>query len=229
MAIKMWDLAGAEEDRRFSPYCWRIKMALAHKSLPFETVPWRFAEKDAIAFSGQGLVPVIVDGDKVVHDSWTIAAYLDEAYPDRPMLFGSEEARTLSFFFKHWVERTIHPLVLKVVILDIYERLREADKPYFRSSREKRFGRTLEEFAADRPATVATLRTALEPARPVLHEQPFLAGRSPGFADYMLFGAFQFARSVSPVKLIEADDPLYAWRERLFDLHGGLARSAVGY
>lgn len=229
MAIKMWDLAGAEDERRFSPYCWRIKMALAHKGLPVETVPWRFSEKDAIAFSGQGLVPVIVDGDRVLYDSWTIAAYLDEAYPDRPMLFGSEEARTLAFFFKQWVERTIHPLLLRLVVLDIYERLHEADRPYFRASREKRFGRTLEEFAADQPATLAALRSALEPARPVLREQPFLSGRSPGFADYMLFGAFQWARAISPLQLIEPDDPLCAWRERLLDMHGGLARSAVGY
>ena len=56
MAIKLYDLAGAETDRRFSPYCWRARMALAHKGLEVETIPWRFTEKDAIAFSGQGRV-----------------------------------------------------------------------------------------------------------------------------------------------------------------------------
>src|SRR6266446_7829836 len=60
MAIKLYDLAGAETDRRFSPYCWRARMALAHKGLEVETIPWRFAEKDAIAFSGQGRVPVLI-------------------------------------------------------------------------------------------------------------------------------------------------------------------------
>ena len=40
MAIKLYDLAGAEDDRRFSPYCWRTKMALKHKGLEFETAPW---------------------------------------------------------------------------------------------------------------------------------------------------------------------------------------------
>ena len=62
MAIKLYDLAGAEPDRRFSPYCWRTRMALAHKGLEVETIPWRFTEKDAIAFSGQGRVPVLIDG-----------------------------------------------------------------------------------------------------------------------------------------------------------------------
>jgi glutathione S-transferase len=58
----MWDLAGADPAVRFSPYCWRVRMALAHKGLSAETIPWRFTEKNLIAFSGQGLVPVIRDG-----------------------------------------------------------------------------------------------------------------------------------------------------------------------
>ena len=37
MAITLYDLAGADEHRRFSPYCWRTKMALAHKGLAFTT------------------------------------------------------------------------------------------------------------------------------------------------------------------------------------------------
>ena len=31
--IRLWDLVGAEDDRAFSPYCWRTKLALAHKGL----------------------------------------------------------------------------------------------------------------------------------------------------------------------------------------------------
>jgi len=52
MTIKLYDLAAAEDDRRFSPYCWRIRMALAHKGLAVKTIAWRFTERDAIAFSG---------------------------------------------------------------------------------------------------------------------------------------------------------------------------------
>ena len=69
MAIKLYDLAGAEADRRFSPYCWRTKMALAHKGLDFETIPWHFTDKSAIAFSGSERVPVIVDDETSVADS----------------------------------------------------------------------------------------------------------------------------------------------------------------
>src|SRR6516162_311869 len=86
MTITMYDLAGAEVDRRFSPFCWRSRMALAHKGLAVETVPWRFIEKDKLPQPNAGRVPVIVDGGRVVDDSTAIADYLEERYPDRQSL-----------------------------------------------------------------------------------------------------------------------------------------------
>ena len=84
MTIVMHDLAGADPALRFSPYCWRTRMALAHKGLAVETIPWRFTEKEALAFSGQGRVPVIRDGDRVVSDSWAIAEYLEDTIRTAP-------------------------------------------------------------------------------------------------------------------------------------------------
>ncbi len=229
MTIKLYDLAAAEDDRRFSPYCWRTKMALKHKGLDFETVPWRFTEKDAIAFSGQGLVPVLVDGGTTVHDSWRIALYLDEAYPQRPALFEGNQSRALSGFVAQWAFRVLHPSIFRVVILDLFARIHEKDKPYFRESREKRFGMTLEAFGSDQKKRIADMRGALDPLRPVLVENRFLSGPGPGYADYIVFGAFQWARVMSPVRLLEPDDPVYAWRERMLDLWGGYAREAKGF
>src|SRR6201988_732112 len=102
MGITLYDLAGAEEDRRFSPYCWRIKMALKHKGLDFETTPGRFTEKDALAPYKSATVPVLVDGDRGLGESWDIAVYLEEAYPSRPALFEGEASKVLSFFFSQW-------------------------------------------------------------------------------------------------------------------------------
>lgn len=204
-------------------------MALKHKGLEFETVPWRFTEKAAIAFSGQGLVPVLVDGGRTVHDSWNIALYLEEAYPQRPGLFEGAQSRALTEFFQQWVIRAIHGATLKVIVLDLFARLHEKDKAYFRESREKRFGMTLEQYAGDPKAALAAFRGALEPVRPVLVQHPFVSGKGPGYADYLLFGPFQWARAMSPTRLLEPDDPVFAWRERMLDLWGGYARQAKGY
>lgn len=229
MTIRHWELAGAEDDRLFSPNCWRVRMALAQKGLQTETVPWRFTEKDAISFSGQGLVPVIRDGDREVHDSWAIAVYLDEAYPDRSMLFDSAQARSLALFFKHWCERNVHGAMFRVIVTGLFASLHAKDKAYFRETREKRFGKTLEELGTESHAALPALRAAFDPVRPLLVAQHFVSGAKPGFADYLLFGPFQWARVVSPVRLLEPDDPMYAWRERMLDLFDGMPRQARGY
>ena len=204
-------------------------MALKHKGLPFETIPWRFAEKDVIAFTGSKTVPVIVDGKRAVYDSWEIALYLDEAYPSRPGLLESAESRSLSHFFSHWTVRALHAPLFRAIVLDIWRHVHDKDKAYFRESREKRLGAPLEQVAAEQKKSLADFRGALEPVRPVLVEGKFIAGKGPGFADYILFGPFQWARCVSPLRLLEPDDPVYAWRERMLDLWDGYARQAKGF
>jgi glutathione S-transferase len=229
MAIKLYDLAGAELDRRFSPYCWRTKMALAHKGLDFETTPWHFTDKAAIAFSGSDRVPVIVDGDTTVADSWNIATYLEDTYRERPSLFGGIHARAAARFINNWADSILHPALFRLLVLDILHHLHLDDRTYFRESREKRFGLTLEAVAADTAGNLATLRSALEPLRAMLAAQPFIGGDTPLYGDYIVFGSLQWARSVGRTRLLETSDPVEVWRGKLLDAFGGLARHAHGY
>ena len=89
---------------------------------------------------------------------------------------------------------------------------------------------TQEKFCANREDKVIEFRnTVLAPLRLVLKSQPFLGGGEPNYADYAVFGTLQWARAISPFKVLEADDPVANWREQMLALHGGLARKAVGY
>jgi len=228
MTLRLYDLAGADPSRRFSPYCWRIRMALAHKELPVETIPWHFTEKDAIAASGQSRVPVLVDGERWISDSWTIANYLEDTYPDRPSLFGGEAGRGLSFFYSN-VADTLVGSIFPLIVLDIYDHIDEKDRGYFRASREERVGTTLEQLVMDRDTRVAAVRQNFAALRMTLKAQPFLGGERPLYADYAIFGPFQWARCISAFALLAADDPIRSWRERMLNLFGGLARSSPGY
>lgn len=229
MAIKLYDLAGADLQQRFSPYCWRVRLALAHKELEVETIPWRFQEKEAIAFSGQGKVPVIVDKETPVSDSWEIAEYLERTYPDRPSLFGCPQGRSQARFIKFWDEKVLTPPLLPLIILDVYNCLHEEDKAYFRQTREKAIGATFEEFSENREEKLPQFRQTLAPLRETVKVQPFLGGDRANFADYIIFGRFQFARCASPFQLLESDDPIYAWRDKMLSLYDGLAGNAPGY
>jgi glutathione S-transferase len=224
----MYDLAGTDPAHRFSPYCWRIRMACAHKGLAVETVPWRFREKAQLPQPNTGTVPVLVDGDRVVSDSWKIACYLDQRYPDR-LLFDSDAARGEALLIKYWTERTLHPFVTRMIVSDLWRSLHPNDQAYFRESREKRLGRTLEEATVDRERTRVRFRESLDPLRAMLADQPFICGRSPAYADYIVFGLFMWARGASRFEPLEDDDPVHAWRQRLLDMYDGLAAKAAPY
>lgn len=221
--IRLYDLAGAHDDCRFSPNCWPVRMALLHKGLPFEAAAWRFTEKDVIAFSGQGLVPVLVDGKHTIFDKWTIAEYLEDAYPDRASLFGGAGGRALAHFVTNWTGFVVAGGAIRLILTDIFNILHEKDKEYFRRSREQRFGMTLEEVTRDRDTRVEEFRRSLQPLRASLARSPYLSGASPAWADYVAFGPFQWARSVSRFPLLTPEDPVFAWRSRMIGLFDSAA------
>ena len=65
--------------------------------------------------------------------------------------------------------------------------------------------------------------------RLTLKSQAFLGGAAPNYADYIMFGGFQWARAISPFQLLKSGDPVHGWRERLLDAFGGMARNSAGY
>jgi glutathione S-transferase len=229
MTLKLYELVGTDENRPFSPFVWRTRMALAHKGLSAQSIPWCFTEKEAIAPHKSDKVPVLLDGDKPVVDSWVIANHLEDTYPDRPSLFGGEGGRAMARMLNWWGDVTVVGGMFPLIVADIPGHLKPVDAAYFRKSREARFGKPLEEVTANRDKAVEGFRKSLDPLRLTLRTQPFLGGAAPNYADYIVFGPFQWARVVSPFRLLEASDPVYAWRERLLDAFDGMARKSPGY
>lgn len=220
----MYDLAGADPDLRFSPPCWATKMSMKHKGLEFETIPWRFTDKDVIAFSGQGRVPVLIDGEREVHDSWQIALYLDETYPENPLM-KSDTLRTSARFTKAWVDNAVQPAIFPLILFDIYNCIHEKDKDYFRETREKRVGMPLDQVCSDKEKQFEILAQALKPLEETVSENKFLGGEAPSYADYVVFGRLQWARVVisQPFNPTANDGPIADWFARLLELYDGFA------
>ncbi|MEO3474205.1 glutathione S-transferase family protein [Roseomonas sp. CAU 1739] len=224
MAIKLYELCGTEAERVFSPFCWRSRMALALKGLEFESVPWRFTETDRLAFAQHDKVPVLVDGDRAVTESWDIAQYLDAAYAQTvPLLRGNPAPYV---FVAAWNDTVLQAGMVRLIVSDIPPLLDAKDRAYFFESREKRFGTTLAEVTADREARLPAFRASLQPLRHALRGRDFLGGDAPDYADCIVFGSFMWARSVSALPMLAGDDALHGWRERMLDLAGGVARRA---
>ena len=228
MAIVFYDLTG-QDGRNFSPFCWRTRMALAHKGLDYEHRGVAFTAIKNVGGPDYRTVPIIEDDGQLVGDSNAIAEHLEAQYPDRPSLFGGAAGRGLCNFVHGWTNSVVHAGVAPLVLMDIYAHVRTEDKDYIRASREKIFGRPLEEIQAGREDRVEAFRAVLTPLRLTVRRQAFLGGETPNYADYIVFGAFQWARTISDFRILAEDDPVFAWFLRVGELFDGLGRKAPGY
>ncbi len=226
--ITLYELAGRDPALRFSPYCWRVRMALAHKGLEAATIAWRFHEKARLPGApGNMRVPILVDGTKVVPDSEAIAFYLEDCYSNGPSLFGGAGGEAHARFILAWADVILIPAMAPIVAPSVLGLLHPDDQDYFRSSRERRFGATLEDLAASCGERLPGFRAILAPLRSVLAKQPYLGGDEPSYADYGVFGCFQWARCVGAPELLAQEDRLVGWREEMLGLFDGLAGRAV--
>ena len=121
----------------------------------------------------------------------------------------------------------LSPGLFPIAAPDVLPVLHEADRDYFRTTREKRLGMTLEQARTEREGRLAAFRLSLAPMRRVLEEQPFLGGDEPSYADYGVFGSFQWVRCIGAAEILEEGDPIIGWRDGMLDLFDGLAREAI--
>ncbi len=227
MTRTLYALCGADSARPFSPHTWKTVLSLAHKGLEHETKPVGFTQIPVIENAATKIVPLLRDDDQLVGDSFEIALYLERAYPDRPSLFGGEGGKAMARFIESWSLMTLHTSLVRIILMDIHDSLAPVDQAYFRTSRETRFGMSLEAVAETGADELKTFAARLEPLRTMLKKQPFIGGETPLFADYIVFGPLQWARIVSSKTIVQAGDPVKDWFERCLDLYDGVGRSVT--
>ncbi|OYV33300.1 MAG: hypothetical protein B7Z81_11565, partial [Acidocella sp. 20-61-6] len=180
----------------------------------------RFTDKDAIAFSGQDKVPVLIDGTREIAGSQSIAGYLEAQYPNGPSLFGDPPGQGLTNFVRAWSEDVLHRAIGWVVVPEILPRLHPKDRDYFQTSREAAYKSSFKDITAAREKNVATLHKTLSPLRRVLGEQDFVSGAAPAYADHIIFGALQWGRMVAAKPLLEGETRIEAWMDAVLNAYG---------
>ena len=98
-----------------SSAAYRVRIALALKQLEVELIDVNLTDgsqhDDAyVALNPQRLIPALVDGDTVLTQSLPILEYLDERYPQRPILPRDSVERARQRALAHIVVSDIHPI-----------------------------------------------------------------------------------------------------------------------
>jgi glutathione S-transferase len=78
-------------DFKSSPNCQRVKVVLAEKNLPYEIVPIDLRKQEQktpeyLKLNPYGKVPVLVDDGTFLYESCIINEYLNEKYPNPPLM-----------------------------------------------------------------------------------------------------------------------------------------------
>jgi len=223
--LRLYDVT-LENGCTLSPFVWRVRYALAHKGLDFESEPVAFTGIRSILGGKYHQVPVLEDNGEVITDSWQIALYLDRTYPDRAPLFRTHGEMAWARFFDRWFFRDVVPHMYRSYVLDNYNFARPEDRDYLRESRERTFlgGQRLEEVVSGREKRLPTIRNSLEPLRVMLAETPWLGGLRPNYVDFCGLSVFLWAAAINTMPPLEKGDMLFDWLNRGFDLYGGVGR-----
>jgi glutathione S-transferase len=167
----------------FSTNVERVALALAFKGLEVESVEISYEDRSPVVeVSGQGLVPVLVDGDEVIPDSVRILRHLEASWPDPP-LFPRDPARRAELdVFLDWFNE-----VWKLAPNGIEEEL----------EREEPDGRRIEKLAA-------RMRSSLDLFEALLDGRDHLFGDAFSAADCAAFPFLKYGKLRDP-----ADDELF--------------------
>jgi len=97
-----------------SPYVRKVLACMNLKGLDYEVDPITpfYGDDEFERLSPLRRIPILIDGDVAVSDSTVICAYLDDAYPERPLLPSSPADRARARWFEEYADTRLGDLFI---------------------------------------------------------------------------------------------------------------------
>ncbi len=182
---------------------WKVWLSLEHKQIPYELRMLSFQDGDFkkpefLAVNPRGKVPALSDGDFALWESAIIVEYLEERFPERPLLPGDPRERAR----------------VRRVAAEAQEYLGNAQQDMGRATFLAPGGKQdPERLEKARAVATAEVERYQEELR-----GPFIAGESPSLADFTLFPILAMIRRVTTRFSPQPFDPgprLAGWMQRI--------------
>lgn len=231
-----------------SQYSEKVRLILDYKGLAYrkiEVTPG-VGQIELFRLTGQRQVPVLKDGERYIADSTSIAMYLEEKYPEKPILPTDSHRKALSLIMEEWADESIGTKSRKVLFsglskdTSLRNSVLPSNTPDFLknivSSVPREFVDVLGLGVGLSPDAVRAAEKALqqdlEALCLLLADRPYLTGDTPTLADLSVAGLSILLKfpAGSYLDIPEslrgkgvpgfADNPAYdvffRWRDRLY-------------
>ncbi|MBC6417579.1 MAG: glutathione S-transferase family protein [Prochloron sp. SP5CPC1] len=229
-------------------YCEKVRLILDYKGLEYrkiEVTPG-VGQWELWQMSGQKQVPVLKDGDRVIADSTAIALYLEDKYPERPIIPTDPRPRGQCLLMEEWADESMGLKIPKAFIgaLNQNPHLRTSILPQQTPEPVKTLvGAVPSElldflgagvgFGGDAVISAQKgLERDLEYLCLILQQRPYLLGDSPTLADltvaalsiilkfpdgpYLDLPTEVRGKGIPGLADNSAYDTFFAWRDRLY-------------
>ncbi|OMO78588.1 hypothetical protein CCACVL1_14286 [Corchorus capsularis] len=140
---------------------WRVRIALNLKGLSYEYRAVNLAKGEQLTPEFEKLnplhfVPVLVDGDLVVSDSYAILMYLEEKYPQRSLLPADPQQKALNLQVASIVSSSIQPLHMLSILKSLEEKISPQEALQFAQTNIEKGFFALEKLLKDSHGKYAT-------------------------------------------------------------------------
>lgn len=212
--IIFYDIPNLVQSEPWSPNTMKTRYCLTFKGLPFQTVWLEYPEIKPF-YEQHSLVPttlrtikgtpmpvhtlpIIMDPNtnRFITDSFAIAQYLDEQYPDTPKVLPNNTAALVHVF-----HTAFYNAVKGTILLGCFrgaQKLNPESKEYYIRTREERFGIPWEQFATPekREEQWNALRAGCDTVDGwyAASSGQFMLGDTPCFADFIVAGLCNWIR-----------------------------------
>ena len=178
------------------PFGHRAAFALRAKELPYDLAFFSREERppELEAAGPRAKSPTLFDGDVVVHDSLVVLEYLEDRYPERPLLPADPAGRAAA---RMVMTRAIEELGPRFGALTMAALFSAAPSP---------------EAIAEKKQAILD---ALEPWDALFSSRPFVLGDAFSLADIVLYTPSPAAEAVAGLEVPSARPHLRAWLERV--------------
>ncbi len=209
----------------------KVRLSLAEKSLDWESRLVNLSTNEHLtpeylALNPNGVVPTLVHDGAVIRDSGVICEYLEEAFPERPLMPSDPIARAEMRAWIRYLDEVPTPAVrvpsFNMAFLPRYDGLdddafqaEEADiRPLRKHFYEKMGRKGFDDGEVD--AAMEQLQATIDRMETALRHQPWLSGDDVGLADFIAAPLMDRMDDLGFANMWEAGSPNFTnWFQRL--------------